>query len=365
MIRIKEVLEALEEFAPPALQEGFDNTGIQVGETGQEAKGALLCVDVTEDVVEEALAKGCNLVIAHHPLLFKPVKSLRGATYIERCVMKACKYDMVIYAAHTNLDNVRRGVNGWLAERIGLNNTHILSPKREGLVKVVTFVPSGHVQKVRDALFAAGAGYVGNYDRCSFRLEGLGTFRAQDGAHPFLGEVGKEHAEREERIETVIPTHLQGKVLQAVQAAHPYEEPATDIYPLNNTWEGAGSGIWGDLPEEEDEQEFLLRMKELFNVSCVQHSALRGKAVRRVAVCGGSGAFLIKEAIACGADVLVTGEARYNDYYDVENHLLLAVTGHYESEACTKDIFRTLLLKKFPTFALHLSETDVNPVKYL
>ncbi|MDR3137941.1 MAG: Nif3-like dinuclear metal center hexameric protein [Tannerellaceae bacterium] len=365
MITISRLLEVLEEFAPPALQESFDNTGIQVGETGQEARGALLCVDVTEEVIDEALAKGCNLVIAHHPLLFKPVKSLRGATYIERCVMKACKYNIVIYAAHTNLDNVRKGVNGCLAERIGLNNIHILSPKREGLVKVVTFVPSEHAQKVRDALFAIGAGYIGNYDRCSFRLEGLGSFCAQDGAHPFIGEVGMEHVEREERIETVIPAYLQGKVLQAVQAAHPYEEPATDIYPLNNAWEGAGAGIWGDLPEEENEQDFLLRIKELFNVPCIQHSTLREKAVRRVAVCGGSGAFLIKEAIACRADVLITGEARYNDYYDVESRLLLAVTGHYESEACTKDIFRTLILKKFPTFALHLSETDVNPVKYL
>ncbi|MDR3129421.1 MAG: Nif3-like dinuclear metal center hexameric protein [Tannerellaceae bacterium] len=365
MVSIREVLDVLEEFAPLALQESFDNTGIQVGEIGQEVKGVLLCVDVTEDVMDEALVKGCNLVIAHHPLLFKPVKSLRGTTYVERCVMKACKYDMVIYAAHTNLDNLRKGINGWLGKRIGLDNVHILSPKREGLVKVVTFVPSGHVQKVQDALFATGAGCVGNYDRCSFRHEGLGSFRAQEGAHPFLGKVGKEHVEREERIETVVPVHLQEKILQAVYAAHPYEEPVTDLYPLNNAWEEVGSGIWGDLSAEEDEREFLLRVKELFKIRCIKHSTLRGKPVRRVAVCGGSGAFLIKEAIACGADVLLTGEARYNDYHDVQNRLLLAVTGHYESEACTKDIFRTLLSEKFPTFALHLSEADVNPVKYL
>jgi dinuclear metal center YbgI/SA1388 family protein len=365
MITIKDIINEIEALAPLPLQEGFDNAGVQVGDVRQEASGALLCLDVTEAVVDEAIAKGCNLIISHHPLAFKPFKSLTGHTYIERCLMKACKYDLVVYAAHTNLDNAQGGVNYRLAEMLGLRNVHILSPQKNALLKLVVFVPEAHAGAVRSALFAAGAGHIGNYDACSFNVSGEGTFRAGENCHPFCGEIGNLHHEKELRIETILPAFRKSVVTRALLAAHPYEEPAFDFYPLANTWDTVGSGIVGELPESEEATVFLLGIKELFQAACVKHSALTGRPVRKVAVCGGSGAFLIPEAIAAGADVFITGEARYNDFHDVENKILLAVIGHYETEICTKEIFYTLISKKFPTFALHFSNVNSNPVKYL
>lgn len=364
-MRIKDILREIERYAPLPLQDDFDNSGVQVGDVNQPATGALLCLDVTEEVIDEALVRECNLIISHHPLAFKPFKSLRGATYVERCMIKACKHDLVIYAAHTNLDNAPEGVNHRLAEMIGLQNIRILSPKKEMLLKLVTFVPVSHAEVVRNALFNAGAGHIGNYDSCSFNLSGEGSYRANEKAKPFLGEIGEMHFENEIRIETVLPAYLKMSVTRALRAVHPYEEPAFDFYSLNNTWEQTGSGIVGELPEEEDELSFLHRIKDLFDVSCVKHSAFTGKPIREVAVCGGSGAFLVKDAIAFGADVFITGEAKYNDFYDVEDRILLAVIGHYESEVCTKEIFYDILSKKFPTFAVHFSNVNSNPVKYL
>lgn len=365
MLKIKDIIREIEQYAPLPLQESFDNSGVQVGDINQLAKGALLCLDITEEVIEEALVRDCNLIISHHPLAFKSFKSLRGATYVERCMMKACKYDLVIYAAHTNLDNVQGGVNYKLAEMIGLQNIRILSPQKGMLLKLVTFVPTPYAELVRNALFNAGAGNIGNYDSCSFNVYGDGTYRAQEGANPFIGTIGETHYENETRIEVILPAFRQLTITRALRSVHPYEEPAFDYYPLNNTWEQVGSGVVGELPVEEDELTFLLQIKDIFNVPCVKHSPLTGKPIREVAICGGGGAFLIKDAIAYGADVFITGEAKYNDYYDVEDKILLAVIGHYESEVCTKEIFYNILSKKFPTFALHLSNVNSNPVKYL
>lgn len=365
MYKIKDVIREIEAFAPLPLQESFDNSGIQVGDVNQLATGALLCLDVTETVVDEAITLGCNLIIAHHPLIFKPLKKLTGSNYIERCVIKACQHNIVVYAAHTNLDNAHGGVNFYLAEMIGLQNVRVLSPQKDVLLKLVTFVPEAYAEVVRTALFNAGAGHIGNYDSCSYNLRGEGTFRAQEGCHPFCGEVGEVHTESEVRIETILPTYKKAVVTRALLSVHPYEEPAYDFYPLANSWNETGSGVVGELPEEEDEAEFLARVKELFHVGCVKHSPWRNKPVREVALCGGSGAFLIKDAIAYGADVFITGEAKYNDFYDVENRILLAVIGHYESELHTKDIFYHLISKKMPTFALHFSNVNSNPVKYL
>lgn len=365
MIKIRDIIKEIELYAPLPLQESFDNAGVQVGDVNQEATGVLLCLDVTEAVVDEAIELGCNLIISHHPLIFKAFKSLTGSTYIERCMIKACKQDLVIFAAHTNLDNAARGVNYRLAELIGLENVRVLSPQKGSLLKLVTFVPENYAELVRITLFNAGAGTIGNYDSCCFYQPGNGTFRAGEGTNPFCGEIGKMHVEPEIRIETILPAFRKATVLQALLSVHPYEEPVFDFYPLENSWSRVGSGIVGELPEEEDELSFLQRIKNLFDVGCIKHSTLRDKPIREVALCGGSGAFLIKDAIRYGADVFITGEAKYNDFYDVEDQLLLAVIGHYESEICTKDIFYNLISKKFPTFAVHFSNVNSNPVKYL
>ena len=365
MYKIKDIIKELEIYAPLPLQEGFDNAGVQIGDVNQEATGALLCLDVTEEVIDEAIEENCNLIISHHPLAFKPFKSLTGKTYIERCIMKACKYDIVVYSAHTNMDNAFGGVNFKLAELIGLQNIRVLSPLKDSLLKLVTFVPQSQAESVRSALFNAGAGSIGNYDSCSFNVVGQGTFKAGENCNPYCGEIGELHSETEVRIETILPAFRKGAVLRALLAVHPYEEPAYDFYQLDNTWEQVGSGLVGDLPEEEEELPFLQRIKDLFHVGCVKHSALTGKPIREVAICGGSGAFLIKDAINYGADIFITGEAKYNDFFDVDGQILLAVIGHYESEVCTKDIFYSIISKKFPTFALYFSNVNSNPVKYL
>ena len=364
-MKISQIISILEDFAPLPLQDGFDNSGLQIGDVSQTLTGVLLCLDVTEDVIDEALELECNLIISHHPLLFKLLKSITGRNYIERSVIKACKHDLVIYSAHTNLDNASGGVNFKIAEKIGLQNIRILSPKKENLLKLVTFVPSEHAETLRTALFNAGAGHVGNYDSCSYNIEGKGTFRAQQNANPFAGTIGELHAEAETRIETILPAYKKTSVLRALLASHPYEEPAYDFYSLSNDWKSVGSGVVGELPSPEDENSFLLRLKQIFQLDVLKHSPLRNTEIREVAICGGSGAFLIPEAIGYGADIFITGEAKYNDYYDVEKQILLAVIGHYESEICTKELFFDIITKKIPNFALHFSTVNSNPVKYI
>jgi len=364
-LRVREIIAAIEAVAPRGLQESFDNSGVQAGDTDIPARGAMLCLDITEGVMDEALHRGCNLIIAHHPLLFKACKSLTGQTYIERCLIKACKEDLVLYAAHTNMDNAWGGINSWLAERLGLQGIRVLRPQQHALLKVAVHAPEATADAIREAMCSAGAGRMGRYDSCTYQVAGEGRFRPLEGSHPFCGAVGELHKEKEVRIEAIVPAHCRDRVLSAVRAAHPYEAPAVDVYALENEWEYAGCGAIGEMPEQEDEGKFLLRLKAMLRAGSVRHSALRGKKVKRVALCGGSGSFLIPDAMAEGADVFVTGEARYNDFYDVEDRMLLAVAGHYETEICATEIFYRILSEKFPTFALHISNNHTNPVKYI
>ena len=364
-MKIKEIVSALERFAPLPLQDGFDNAGLQIGLTEAEATGALLCLDVTEAVLDEAIALGYNLVISHHPLIFKGYKSITGKDYVERCILKAIKNDIVIYSAHTNLDNAQGGVNYKIAEKMGLKNLKVLEPKENSLVKLVTFVPNAQADRVREALFAAGCGSIGNYDSCSYNLKGEGTFRANEGTHPFCGTIGELHYEDEVRIETILPAYKKAEVVKTLLSVHPYEEPAFDLYPLQNDWSQAGAGVVGELAEPETELEFLKRIKKIFEVGCVRHNKLTGREIQKVALCGGAGAFLLPRAIRAGADVFVTGEIRYHDYFGHEDEILMAEIGHYESEQYTKEIFYSIIRDLFPNFALQMSKINTNPIKYL
>ena len=364
-MRIKEIIQTIEQLAPLSLQEHYDNSGVQVGDVNREVNGILLAIDVTENVIDEAISLGCNLIISHHPIAFKPLKSLTGRTYIERCLMQAIKNEIVIYSAHTNLDNALGGVNYKLARMLELENVKILQPKEDALLKFVTTVPEQYADSARNAIFNAGAGNIGNYDSCSYNLLGEGTFRAGEGANPYVGEKDELHFEKEVRIETMIPIMKKEEVLRALLAVHPYEEPVFDLYPITNEWGRHGSGVVGELPEPMPAQEFLYMLKDIFNLPTISHSKIQGKDILDVAICGGSGAFLIPKAISYGADAFITGEAKYNDFYDVEDKILLSVVGHYESEICTKEIFYEIISEKFPTFALHKSAFDSNPVKYL
>ncbi len=362
---IQEIIDTIEAVCPRAYQENYDNSGVQVGDTRRMATGALLCVDVTEAVLEEAIRLGCNLVIAHHPLLFKPLKRLTGSSFIERCVQMAVRHDLVLYAAHTNADNAPQGLNAVLAERFGLTQTQPLEPLQGQLMELVTFVPSEHTEAVRQALWRAGAGRLGNYDCCSYSHSGVGTFRAGAGANPFVGTIGELHREEEERLSVILPAYRQGAVMQALRTAHPYELPAVSLIPLANEHPTAGGGIVGDLPEAMSEREMLLHIKEVFGLKVLAHSAWRERPVKRMAICGGSGAFMWKRAAQLGADLFLTGEAKYNDYFDAGEHLLLVTIGHYESEEVANELFMRIISQKFPTFATHRTTAGTNPINYL
>ena len=364
-MKIKEIVSALERFAPLPLQDGFDNAGLQIGLTEAEATGALLCLDVTEAVLDEAIGLGYNLVIAHHPLLFKGCKSITGRDYVERCILKAIKNDIVIYAAHTNMDNAWGGVNFKIAEKLGLKNVRVLEPKEEALVKLVTYMPVAQAEEVRNALFAAGCGCIGRYDSCSYNVEGSGTFRAQEGTHPYCGAVGELHTEAEVRIETIVPAYRKAEAVRALLKVHPYEEPAFDLYPLQNTWQQAGAGVIGELEKPETELEFLKRVKKTFEVECLRHNKLMGREIQTVALCGGAGAFLLPLAIRQRADVFLTGEIKYHEFFGHEGEILLAETGHYESEQYTKEIFYTIIRDLFPSLDVQQTRVNTNPIKYM
>lgn len=365
MIKIREIIAAIEKFAPLALQESYDNSGIQVGDVNQNATSALICLDITEEVIDEAIRMNCNLVISHHPLIFKGVKSLTGKDYIEKCLIKAVKNDIVIYASHTNLDNAQGGVSFKMAEKLGLKNVQVLAPLEEKLMKLVTFVPVEHLDKVRNALFTAGAGQIGDYDQCGYITEGYGTFRAGEGTNPFCGQQGKLHTEPEIRLETIFPGFIKGKVIQALLTTHPYEEPAFDILQLKNNWDRVGSGIIGELEIPAEETHFLEKIKKTFAAPSLKYSPLLNKPVKKIAICGGSGSFLIPDAIRAGADLLLTGEIKYHDFFNHRNAILLTEIGHYESEQYTNELICEIIQKKFATFAVHFTKCKTNQINYL
>ena len=364
-MKVQSICELIEEVAPLALQESYDNAGLLVGDSQMEISSVLLSIDITENVIEEAIQKKCNLIVSHHPLIFGGLKKLTGENEVQRCVAKAIKHDIAIYAAHTNLDNVIQGVSAKMAEKIGLKNVKILRPKSNLLLKLITYVPKIHSYRVREALFEAGAGNIGNYKSCSFNTEGLGTFMANENAKPFIGELNTFHTEPETKIEVIVPEFSKLKVLEALLKIHPYEEPAYDFLPLVNTWNQVGAGVIGDLDKEEDEMLFLNRIKSIFYISTIRHTNLTGKKINRVALCGGSGSSFLSDAISADADVYISGDFKYHDFFEAENRILIADIGHYESEQFTKDIFFEIITKKMPTFAVQISESKTNPINYL
>ncbi|MGN6803747.1 MAG: Nif3-like dinuclear metal center hexameric protein [Ginsengibacter sp.] len=363
-MKIKDILQFLESIAPLSLQESYDNAGLIIGNSETECTGILTSLDVTEEVVEEAKRNNCNLIVAHHPIIFRGLKKLNGKNYVERTVISAIKKDVAIYAIHTNLDNVIEGVNQKIAQKLQLQNCKVLLPKEGTLEKLVTFAPVEKAEEVRNALFKAGAGSVGNYDECSFNVDGSGTFRAGEGSDPYVGEIGKRHIENESRVEVVFPSFLESKIIGALKAAHPYEEVAYYVQALRNTQDGVGSGLIGELPADVSETELLTLLKSAFHLSVIKHTPLLNKPIRKIALCGGAGSFLLSSAIAAGAQVYITGDVKYHEFFDADNRILIADIGHYESEQFTVELLTEFLQKKFSNFAVLKTEMNTNPVRY-
>ena len=363
-MKIAEVIQVIEQFAPLSYQESCDNAGLITGDPGTDATGVLICLDSTEEIIDEAIRKNCNLVLAHHPIIFSGVKKISHSDYVGRTIIKAIQNNIAIYAAHTNLDNVQQGVNKKICEKLGLIKCKILSPKTSLLKKLVTFCPKDQAEKVRAAIFSAGAGKIGNYDECSFNIDGTGTFRAGKGTDPFVGKIGERHAENEVRIETIFEAVHQTQLIRALIESHPYEEVAYDIYPLDNNHQNVGSGMIGDLENAMDEKDFLSLVKTNMKTDCIRHTKLTGQKVRKAAVCGGAGSFLLNDATRQGAQFFISADFKYHQFFDADNKIVIADIGHYESEQFTKNIFYDLLNEKFPKFALHFAETVTNPVSY-
>lgn len=363
-MKLAEITNFLESIAPLNYQEDYDNAGLIVGNANDDVHAALVALDCTEQIVEEAIAKNCNLIITHHPIVFKGLKKFNGKTYVERVVLKAIKNNIALYAIHTNLDHVADGVSKEISNRLGLERSKILSPKANLLRKLVTFCPTAQADLVRNALFAAGAGNIGNYSDCSFNTPGTGTFKAGEGTQPFVGEKGEQHHEAEVRIETIYKTQDERKIILALLENHPYEEVAYDIYPLLNKFSEVGAGMIGWLPQEMDGLAFLQMVKDKMQAKVIRHTALLAKKIKKVAVCGGSGSFLLKDAIAASADAFITADFKYHEFFDAEQQLMICDIGHYESEQFTSNLLIDNIQEKFPNFAIRLTEHNTNPINY-
>lgn len=361
---LKEIIKVLEAYAPTVLQEAYDNAGLITGSYNQECTGIICSLDATELVIEEAIQNNCNLVLSHHPIVFNGIKRLNGTDYIERAVIKAIKHDIAIYAIHTNLDNVINGVNGRIADTLGLVNRQILHPKTGLVHKLCTFVPVEYAEQVLNALFEAGAGRTGLYSECSFTTMGKGTFKAGEGAKPFIGEVAKRHEENELKLEVTFASWRQQEVIAALKKSHPYEEIAFDLLKLDNNSEQTGSGLLGDLPDPILISDFFQKLKEAFGLAVIRHSQIIKPEIQRIAICGGAGSFLTKRAIASGADVYLSSDYKYHEFFDADGKIIIADIGHWESEQFTVDLLVDIIKANFPTFAVLKSKIRTNPVHY-
>lgn len=364
-VTIQQVIDSLEKMAPRTYQEDYDNSGLITGNPQMVVTGMLVTLDCTEAVLDEAVERSCNLIVAHHPILFKGIKRLTGQTYVERVLIKAVQHNLAIYAIHTNLDNVAQGVNKKIADTIGLQNLRILAPKKNTLLKLVTFIPREHVEGVTEALYKAGAGQIGNYKNCSFQLVGEGTFLPTADAKPFQGTLNTLERASEVRVEVILPAHVKGNMLAALRASHPYEEVAYYLSTLENENQEIGAGMLGDLPGAEEPASFLKRLKRVMKTDCIRYTKPIQGLITTVAVCGGSGSFLLPQAIARGAQVYISADFKYHEFFDAEGKIMVADIGHYESEQFTKDLLGEYLTEKFPTFAVAFSKVITNPISYL
>ena len=364
-MKIQDVIQYLETLAPLDYAESFDNVGLLVGNAQEPFRGALITLDTLEEVVEEAIQRDCNLIVSFHPIIFSGLKSLTGKTYVERAVIKAIEHHIAIYSLHTALDNSFWGVNARICDQLGLSERKILLPQPHTIEQLITYVPSEHAQTLREKLFEAGGGNIGNYSHCSFNLQGVGTYQGNQHSHPTIGERGVFHQQEETRISIIFPKHLRTKILQALFAHHPYEEVAYEILSLENEHQHIGLGMIGQLPAPMEEKDFLLYVKERMQTCCIRHSPFLGKKIQKVAVLGGSGASAIGACLKAGCDAYITADVKYHEFFKAEGRILLADIGHYESEQFTKMLLWEQLTKKFPIFAFYLANTNTNPINYL
>ena len=364
-MKIAEIIQTIEDFAPISYQESYDNAGLLVGDKLADCTGVLICLDAIEAVIDEAIDKNFNLVVAHHPIVFSGLKKITGKNYIERVIIKAIKNDIAIYACHTNLDNVKLGVNNIIADKLGLINRKVLEPKKGILKKLYTYVPKDNKDNLLNALFAVNAGNIGNYSECSFSVDGVGTFKGNEDSNPKVGERNIRSTEAESKIEIIFPNYLEAKILRTLKENHPYEEVAYEVISLDNAFQDVGSGLIGELDNAIEGVDFLHQLKDKMQAKCIRHTQLLNKPIKKVALCGGAGSFLLLSAISQKADIFITGDFKYHQFFDADNQIVIADVGHYESEQYTSQLFNKIISEKFPTFAVQISTINTNPVNYI
>ena len=364
-MKIAEIIQTIEDFAPISYQESYDNAGLIVGDKLADCTGVLICLDAIEAVIDEAIDKNFNLVVAHHPIVFSGLKKITGKNYVERVIIKAIKNDIAIYACHTNLDNVKLGVNNIIADKLGLINRKVLEPKKGILKKLYTYVPKDNKDNLLNALFAVNAGNIGNYSECSFSVDGVGTFKGNEDSNPKVGERNIRSTEAESKIEIIFPNYLEAKILRTLKENHPYEEVAYEVISLDNAFQDVGSGLIGELDNAIEGVDFLHQLKDKMQAKCIRHTQLLNKPIKKVALCGGAGSFLLSSAISQKADIFITGDFKYHQFFDADNQMVIADVGHYESEQYTSQLFNKIISEKFPTFAVQISTINTNPVNYI
>lgn len=362
---VQDVIDHLDALSPLAYAEDFDNVGLLVGNRNDKVTGILVTLDTLEAVVDEAIANDCNLIVSFHPIIFKGLKRLNGSNYVERAVIKAIKHGIAIFAIHTALDNAMQGVNTMICEQLDIKNPKILIPQIGTIKKLTTYVPKNELESLRTALFKAGGGAIGNYNECSFNVDGIGTFNGNETSNPTLGTKGQFQEEEEVKLTMIFAKHLESKILQTLFKVHSYEEVAYEVITVENKNQDIGMGMIGEFESPMAPEEFLKMIKEKMKTGCVRHSKILDKTIKKVAVLGGSGSFAISAAKVHGADAFITADLKYHDFFQAEDNILLADVGHYESEQYTKNLLVSYLTKKIPNFAIILSKTNTNPVKYL
>ena len=360
---VQDICTAMEKWAPLTWQESYDNAGLLVGNRQAPIKGVLISLDCTEAVVEEAIAKGCNMIVSHHPILFKGLKSLTGKNYVERTLIKAIQHNIALYASHTNLDHAPQGVSYHLAKKLGIEG-QVLKPFQNSLKSLIYFIPAAHEESVRAALHEAGAGNIGEYSSCSFTSDGLGRFTPSANTTPFIGQAHQPESVEEKKVEMIYPTHLESDILRALNKAHPYEEVSYFTYGLSNAWKEVGSGFIGKLPKEMSSEDFISYLKSTLGIKQLRHTALLSRSISTVALCGGAGSFLLEEAKKQGADAYISADFKYHEFFDAENTCIICDIGHYESEVMIKDAILDYLSNIFSTFAVLKSDICTNPVLY-
>jgi dinuclear metal center YbgI/SA1388 family protein len=367
MTTFSEVEQLFAEIAPISLAEGYDNVGLLVGSPSTEVTGVLTCLEVTEEVLDEAIENGFNLIVAHHPILFKGIKRLTGKGYVEKILLKAIKADIGIIAVHTNIDNAENGVSYQLAELLGLQGIEVLQPIAGKLGMLTTFSPVAGVPKILDALFTAGAGHIGKYAECAFRLNGLGSFKPLEGSKPKVGKIDELSLVQEQRLELIYPIYLEKKIFEALKGNHEFEEVAYYCTPTNNIWRQIGAGAIGELITPEPLSKVLDRIKKSLGIEHLRYSSpkkFETDLISKIAVGGGTCSFLIGPAKAAKADLLLTSDLKYHEWFEAEDALSLVDVGHYESEIHIAQHFANFIRKKMPNIAVRLTTVTTNPVKH-